>query len=313
MAQQTVTGNYAGEVLDTIKAKLSTGNEVVSNGLANLIPEIRYKTFIPRIKLDNLIGARAATPSTSLGTSAFDDKEIAVADFMLYHEFNPRNFESWWRPYQPTGPLVFRELPTQVQTAFLMEIAKYAGKTVSDIILSGDTAGGTAPLNILDGFVKTLEGDADVIDVATPVALTTGNIQAKMEETYAASPVAVRRNMNYKILVSPATAEIYRNAVHAQTNKGNDFTQDAPLTYKGKQMVELVGMPDDTIVASHFSAGIDSNLHVAMDWDQDSLAMDESVLLVDRLANNSELYFVRGDFKLGVGVAFGEEVVLYKA
>ena len=313
MAQQTVTGNYAGEVLDTIKAKLSTGNEVVSNGLANLIPEIRYKTFIPRIKLDNLIGARVATPSTSLGTSAFDDKEIAVADFMLYHEFNPRNFESWWRPYQPSGPLVFRELPTEVQTSFLMEIAKYAGKTVSDIILSGDTAGGSAPLNILDGFVKTLEGDADVIDIATPVALTAVNIREKMEATYAASPVAVRRNANYKMLVSPATAEIYRNAVHDQTNKGNDFTQDAPLQYKGKQMVELVGMPDDTIVASHFSADLSSNLHVAMDWDQDSLAMEESVLLVDRLANNSELYFVRGDFKLGVGVAFGEEVVLYKA
>lgn len=307
------TNGYAGEVLDSIKTKLATGNEVVSQGLANLIPRVTLKTHIPRVKVDGLIGARVETPTTSLGTSTFDAKALTVGDFMLYHEFNPRDFESFWRPWQPEGPLVFRDLPSEVQMVFMGEIAKMAAPTISQIILSADTAGGSAPLNVIDGLVKTLEGDADVIDAGTPVALTAGNIQSKEAQVYGLSPIAVRRHPDYALLMGSTAAELHRDAVVAQTYKGNDFTMDAPMSYRGKRIIELVGLPDDVIISGRFSPNADSHLHVAMDWDQDSLAVGEDVLLVDRVANNSEKYFVRGDFKLGVGISFGEEMVLYKA
>ena len=306
----TITSAYAGEVLDAIKTKLATGNEAVQRGLINVIPEIRYKTLIPRMKVDNLIGPRVEQPTTSYGTAAITEKALQPTDIMLYHEFNPRAFEAFWMPYQPDGHLVFRELPVEIQQAFLLEIAKFAGTWFGRNIWQGNTGGANvAPYNnLMNGIITRAAADADVIDIATPVTLTAGNIAAKVGLVYDATPVAVRNSPNYRILLSDTSAELYADAVIAQTNKGNDFTQASPLFYKGKTIERLVGMPDDTIFATHMSADVDSNIHFGVDWDLEAI----DTVLIDKVTNAGEKYFVKFLLKGDTQIAFGEECVLYQ-
>ena len=310
----TITTNYAGDVLNEIKGLLATGNETVERGLVNVIDQIRYKTAIPRIQVNNLIGPRAANPSASLGTITVDERYLTPTDAMLYQRFNPRNFESFWRPWQPEGQLVFRELPSDVQIRFLEEFVKYQRTWVGRNLWQGDTGGAAvAPYNnLVDGLVTRAKADADVIDVAGAVALTTAALtKAAFESVYDLVPAEVKNNPNFRFFASDATCELYTDAVHDQTNKGNDFTMGAPLFYKGKPIERLVGFPDNTIMATHSSADQSSNLHIGIDWDMDSINAGNEAIKVERFRPDSEQYFVRIDFKLDTQIAFGEEVVLY--
>lgn len=304
-----ITSTYAGEVLDNFLMKVSTGNEAVEGGHVQVVENIVHKQTLPRIKAEDLFQDRAATP-TSSGTITVNERQLQPADLMLYHEFNPRDFEDFWRPFQPTGPLVFRTLSPETQSAMLEEIIKYARNFMGTAIWQGDTS--TAPsgtYRYFNGLITRASADADVIDIASPVTLTSGNIQAKVAAVYDAVPAAVRRDPNFKIFMSDKSGELYVDAVHAQANKGNDFTQGAPMTYKGKRVVSLVGMPDDTIFATIGSAGRDSNLYLGIDWDAGNM---ENALVIDKVSPASELYFIKALMKADTQIGWGEQCVLYK-
>ena len=307
----TVTSNYAGEVLDFVKMKLTTENELFQKGLVNLIPKIMGDVHVPKWTATEMIGARANTPSASIGDNTWTETTISVGEFMLYHRFLPRNFESVWRKYQPTGQLVFRELPPAAQKIFFDLIMKTAQATIERVLLTGNTGGGSAPDNIIDGLETQLTADGSVNAVGTPLTLSAGNIEGEFDRCFTATPSVVRRHPDFKWLINYNTQDLYQQAIKDQTYKGNDFTSAGPMTHRGKPVVAVNGLSDNTIIGGVFSPNIDSNLHVAMDWNQESLRLGESVLHVDRLQNDSIEYFVRGDFKMGIGYSFPEEITYY--
>lgn len=307
----TFTDNGAvGEVLDNFLMQLTTGFETVEGGHVHVKSGIMKDMTLPRIKATDMFQDRAATP-VSKGTMTHTERKLTPSDWMLYFEFNPRDYEAYWKPFQPSKtPLVFRSLAPEVQSAFLEEILKYTKNWMEIATWQGDKS--TAPTGdyrYFDGLITKAVADSDVIDIASPVTLTSANIQSKVAAVYNATPVAVRRSPNYKIFMSDASAELYTDAVHAQANKGNDFTQSAPMLYKGKRIVSLTGLPDNTIFATHSTAGRDSNLFFGVDWDISDM---ENALLVDKVANNSEMYFVKGNLKADTQIGWGQESVLYK-
>ena len=81
--------NYSCEVLENILTLATTGNEIVKKGLMMMVPGI----------------------ANSKGDFNYDDKSLDPVDFMAFTVFNHRAFEYIWRPYQPKGNMVFRELP----------------------------------------------------------------------------------------------------------------------------------------------------------------------------------------------------------
>ena len=219
----TITTPYSGEVLEEMKTLLVTGNETVSRGLVNVIDKIRYKTNIPRIKVDNLIGPKVTRPTVSYGTGTIDNRVLEPTEAMLYYEFDPRDYEDLWLPWQPSGQLVFRELNTKAQVELLSVIADYANSWMGNVIWKGDSGlPNAAPYyNLVNGFVYRALNDADVIDIAAPVAITTAALaKDAVKKVYDATPAHVRNSPNYKIFVSDATAELYQDAVIDQANKG---------------------------------------------------------------------------------------------
>lgn len=113
--------NYDGEVLAKILTKASTGNELVQKGLINIVPNVEKKYSIPRMKVGRMLRKRVEQPEDkdSKGDFDYSEKELKPVDFMAFTTFNPRSFEQVWRPFQPKGELVFRELPPEVQNTML--------------------------------------------------------------------------------------------------------------------------------------------------------------------------------------------------
>jgi hypothetical protein len=85
--------SYAGKYASPIITKMTTEFDSVNKGVLYVADSVRKKITIPTFSLTNLIQDRAATP-TSQGTGTVNGRTITPADFMVYWEFNPRDFET---------------------------------------------------------------------------------------------------------------------------------------------------------------------------------------------------------------------------
>jgi hypothetical protein len=107
-------------------------------------------------------------------------------------------------------------------------------------------------------------------------------------------------HVNYK------TQKIYEDYLTTTTTfKNNDTTEKGINRYKGYEVVPLAGMPDDTIWVCISKPDIDSNTWLGMNSVQDNQ------IQLQRLQNNSELFFVKGLFKIDTQIGFGDQLVVY--
>ncbi len=297
---------YAGEVLEQLLVRATTGNQMVAGGHIHVQPGVQKKFIIPRLRASNMLQKRKEQPveGDSAGDFTIDERVLEPKDFMAFTTFNPRAFEAFWRPFQPTGNLVFRELPAEVQNQMLAEMAK-----VVDFQLGGEFINGAfspAEGDFFDGILTRIVADANVIVVAEPVGLTQANIIAKLKLVRASVPKALRSHPNLKFFMSVRDAENYEYELTDKPSKGADYTNMNPERFKGTKIVPLADWPENVIVAAVTSSGIDSNFWAGVDY-----ADDAEAIQIDKLTNAGEKYFFKMLMKADTNVVFPEDVVLY--
>lgn len=304
----TINTAYPGEVLNKLLVKATTGNELVAGGHIRLEPNVQDKFYIPRLKTGSMLQKRKEQPedADSKGDFEVTEKILQPKELMAFTTFNPRSFEKFWRPYQPTGELVFRELPPQVQSQLLEELAKVVDFELGYHFIQGVEGVGAA--QFFNGIVTRIAADADVLPVANQVALTSANIISKLADVRAQIPKAIRKAKNLKYFMSIDNADMYDDALTAQPNKGANYTDKNAERYKGVQIVALADWPDDVIVAAVASMDLNSNFWAAVDY-----VNDFDAVKIDKLTNAGEKYFFKMLMKADTNIAFGEEVVLYDA
>jgi hypothetical protein len=306
----SVTSSYGGEFLETIVTLMTLGNPTVENGHIRVHSGVNSKISIPRIKATNLVQPYKPSPVTGdSGTLTFDEAAIITGGYMLYAEYDPESFASFWRPFQPEGSaFVFQELPQSVQMAIMSEFLRIHGEQLENIIWQGDTALSSDPLEYFDGIFKVASADASVIDVATPVVLTDANIVGELGRVFDAAPARVKASPDWKIFCSIEDWYLYGTAQRNKANKGSEDWQEPPRLFRGKQLVPTAGVPKDKILACVASADMSSNLHFAIKFRNDF-----NQIKAGKLAANSEMEFMKMAFKGGVQFSWGEEVVAYNA
>jgi len=302
----TVTTAYAGEVLEELLVRATTGNQIVAGGHIRVQPNIGKKFSIPRLKSGRMLQKRKAQPTTadSKGDFTISEKYLEPQDVMAYTEFNPRVFEAIWKPFQPKGPLVFEQLPSNVQTQLLAELAKVVDFELGGEFING--VKGTAEGQYFDGILTRIVADSDVIEVPTPVALVQSNIIAKLKLVRARIPKAIKDNPNLKLFMSFDDAESYEYELTDKPSKGQDYTNMNPERFKGIQIVKLADWPKDVIVAAVTSTNVDSNFWAGVDY-----ADDTTAILIDKVSNAGENYFFKMLLKADTNIVFGEDIVLY--
>jgi hypothetical protein len=307
------------------------GADTVQKGCAYVKDGIKKKHTIPRIEVSNFIQRRAATP-TSQGTVTVDGKVLEPQDLMLYYEFNPRDFEAHWYAEQLKPQLLARELPQTVEAFMMMQTMlrlneffefhtwrgriQYApdGDAV-DPTTKGAEAG-DAIYFYFNGLIKKLLDESTTILVSTPATLVAGtagggeeNIGAALLRCYKLVPKALLYRygvMGLKFIVSYGTQQVYEEFLTTTTTfKNNDTTEKSINRYKGYEVVPLAGVPDNTIVVCIANPDISSNLWIGI-----NSTTDEQLQLA-RLQANSEMFFVKGLFKMDTQTGFPDQVVLY--
>lgn len=295
------TTNYSGEVLETVLTLASTGNELVSKGLIMVIPGVNSSISIPRVKSGKMLQKRKEDPqkSDSKGDFTYSEKKLTPKDMMAFTLFNPRAFEHIWRQYQPTGDLVFRQLPANVQNILLQELLKQVGNELGYQYINGKYEDGSDE-NLLDGILTQAAKDTDIVKVKS-VGTT---MLARLKELRAQIPVIMRKNPNLRILMSVEDFDQYDDELTQLANKGEAPTDINQERYKGITIEVLTQWPAGLLVATICDSGMNGNLFAAV-----NLQDDENVIQIDKWANASELYFFKMLMKADTQIGFGEEFI----
>jgi len=300
---------YAGEAAGQFIVRAITGNETVQGGHVYVKDGIKKKFTIPRWDADyeDLIQDRMATP-VSKGEQVISSRTLTPADYMIYMEFNPRDFEDHWYAQQLNPTLIDRTLPASVESVVIQQVLKRHDRYVNKIIWGGDTTT-TGIYKYFDGFVKKATDDTNTVDLSGGAVLTStlgANILAEVQKIYDLIPAALKYDPSMKLFLSYDLYDAYAKAIIAQQYKGNDYqSMQLNITYRGLPVVRIADFPAYKMMFAKVIAGMDSNLWVGMN------SVEDAKLEMNKVQNNSELFYVKMLCKLDVQFGFTQEVVNY--
>ena len=305
MAVTIKNTNYDGEVLDRILTKAATGNELVQKGLINLVPNVAKKYSIPRLKTNKMLRKRVEQPEDkdSKGDFIYSEKELVPKDFMAFTTFNPRSFESIWRPFQPTGNLVFRELPPNIQNVLLKALSDQVDFELGYHFVNGIYVDDSEDdEHLFNGILMRVFEDPEVIRVQ---ASADDTMIERLMRVRKATPQVLRNNPNFVYIMSVDDADRYDDELILREGKGVNWTDTSAMRFKGTTIKTVSSWPDGLIIGTVATPTEQSNF-----WGAVNLQNDFDVIQIDKLTNAGERYIFKMLMTADTNTAFGEEVVM---
>ena len=333
---------YNGEVLEDLLTYTAQGNDTFKEGLIHIKSGIQYKYTLPSIKLGEVIQDNNPVPTSTHGAKGANGenqyqltaRHLIPKDFMVYLEFNPRDYEKYWRFAQPTGNLVFRELDPKIQATMLRLLIEkkneYIGNAIWTSCIGGDAASGVkSPTDsaiigknkekYFDGFIKRVIDNVSATDAETVAGgqviisgnteLTDGQaVENALYTMWKKCPKQIRKKSDLVFVIGWDAWDAYDQFISDKQVKYSENTEVNRYRFKGKRIIPIVGIPEHTIVLGQFSNSMDSNLWMGVDY-----ANDTEILKVDRLQSNSELFFFQMRMKMDVNIVRPGEIVVHTA
>lgn len=294
--------NYNGEVLERILTVATTSNDLVEKGLVMVIPGVNKKISVPRLKTGKMLQKRKPNPTLedSKGDFVYSEHVLEPKDMMAFTTFNPATFEHVWRRWQPTGNLVFSQLPPEAQNALVDALAKQLKFELGWHYVNGEY--GDDDDHLMDGILTQAAKDPDCI-------VADGSSETKMiGRLYIlrdAIPSAMRTNDKLRIIMGVRDFDRYDRELTDRDDKNASEADVNAKRFKGIPIEVVSSWPDGVLVATLCSLDADGNMFVAV-----NLQNDEDVIQIDKYANASELYFFKLLMKADTNIAFGEEFVV---
>lgn len=319
---------WSGPAASYMITRAVIGADTIEKGCIYVEDGIRKKKTIPRIEVANFIQKRKATP-TSKGTVTVDGRVLEPKDLMLYYEFNPRDYEQHFYAEQLTPKLLGRELPVNAENFMMVQTMKRLNEFFENAIhrsridfdpdganvdptTVGEVAGASDYL-YFDGLIKRLIDAASdltypTITVGSPVALTSANIRDKFAAALALVPKPLLGKFGkagLKFCISYADGQKYAEALRTDAFKNTRSDEKAYDQFRGYEIEMLGGLPENTFYLAIQKPDVDSNTWLGIN------SVDDNMLQLQRLQNNSELFFVKGLFKMDSQIGFPDQFVLY--
>lgn len=309
-----------------VLARALTGNIFVEKSLAfmNEGDKDGYNAYKHDVK--NVLRAKSANPASSVSNTsekaAFKRSLVVVESF---ETFDPSEYHSHWKEYQPTGEFQWEGLPVEVQSALEELFLGTAAEATESELTVGD---GTLQLGLVPQLESNVYTELQGAD-ATPaqvvgntaigyrrhggstvpsVALTSANIFPTLEELIKNQTKAMRKRMNRKFMISHATADLLREGQRLELNfKGVDVTEEGVLKYAGYELIENPSFPDDTILFASMSGDMKTD---AIQLGT-SMSSDFNNLEVNRISNFGREWGMLLTFAIDIFVVRPEEVCFY--
>jgi hypothetical protein len=319
--------SWSGPAASYMITRAVVGADTVEKGCIYVEDGIHKSKTIPRIEVSKFMQKRTATP-VSKGTVKVDGAVLTPLDLMLYYEFNPRDYEAHFYAEQLEPKLLGRELPVTAENFMMMQTMKRLNEFFENATwrsriqydpsglavnpsTKGDLGADAADYFYFDGLISKAINQPGTVLVPSPVALTggiSGNIVASFNAAYNLVPKALLYRYGkggIKLMVSYPDQQKYESYLTESTYKNNDTTNKGINQWKGYDVVPLAGLPENTFFFCIAKPDVDSNLWIGLN------STEDNKLEMSRLQANSELFFVKGLFKMDTQIGFTDQLVVY--
>ena len=311
-----------------VLARALTGNIFVEKSLAymNEGDKDGYNCYKHDIK--NVLRAYSANPASVVANSSKKEnfkRNLAIVE--SFETFDPADYHTHWKSYQPTGEFQWEELPTEVQATLEELFLGTSAEAVEDELTNGTSGlvGGLVSqlasnaLTVLNGADATptqVVGNSAIAFRASAgeagdnegVVLTTSNIFQKLELLIKKQTKAMRRRAGRKFMVSHGTADLIKEAQRLELNfKGVDTTEEGVMRYAGYDIIENPSFPDNQILFASMSGDMKSD---AIQLGT-SMSSDYNNLEVNRISNFGREYGMLLTFAIDIFLVRPEEVCYY--
>lgn len=348
-----VSNSYNGEVLEDLLTYTAQGNDTYDKGLIHIEAGIQMKKTLPHIQLGKIVQDRKPTPTSndSQGQYKITERWLEPQDFMIYLEFNPRDYEQYWRPFQPTGPLVFRELDPRVQAKMLRLLIQGKNEYVGSAIWCGAKGGKaeakiTAPagcqeiggeheygtMKYFDGAIKRIIANA-TIDGSTPDKYNAlseleknevdggqvkivGSTELSTGEAVEAAFKALWKELPAKLRSNPnlrfvTSYDVWTLYDEYLSSKSSKYTDN---TVENKLAFKGKAIVPVVGVPEHtIVLGVFNRELNSNLWMGVDYSQDYEAIKVEPLQNNSELYFFKMNLKMDVNIVKPKEILVWTA
>ena len=334
---------YAGEVLEDLLTYTAQGNDTYKEGLIHIKSGIQHKYTLPSIKLGDIIQDNKPTPTSTEGgkgadgenTYTFTERFLEPQDFMVYLEFNPRDYEKYYKFAQPDGNLIFRELDPKIQATMLRLLMEKKNTYIGNAIWTSSKGGKATAGNItvptssteigsgkekyFDGLMKRMLNNAYSTDAVEKLGgqviitgtteLSTGEaVESALYSMWQKCPKQIRSHSDLSFVIGWEAWDLYDRYLSDKQVKYSENTEVNKYRFKGKRIIPIVGIPEHTIVLGVFNTGTTSNFWMGVDYVDDA-----EKIKVERLQANSELYFFQMRMKMDVNIVNPAEILMHSA
>lgn len=308
-----------------VLARALTGNIFVEKSLAYMNEGDKDGYNAYKHDIANVLRARSANPAATVANTskkaAFKRSLVVVESF---ETFDPADYYSHWKDYQPAGEFQWEGLPAEVQSTLEELMLGTSAEATENELTNGDGTLVTGLIDQLESNALTeLQGaDATPTQVtantaigfrihggsgAPAVALTSANVFAKLEILIGGQTKAMRKRANRKFMVNHKTADLIREAQRNAQYKGVDFTEEGAMRYGGFDIIENPSFPDNAIALASMSGDVKTD-SIQLGT---SMSSDFNNLEVNRLSNFGREWGMLLTFAIDIFVVRPEEICFY--
>ena len=294
-----VTTNFIGEVAGDYIGQMIREANTISEGLVTVLPNITSPQFVRKIETATGFVDYACGWAPD-GSVTLSEKELAPTKIKWDWEFCKEDFRQLWTAAQMGFSAHNDNLPATEQAAILADAGKRIARKVDVDIWEGDGATGN-----FAGLIPALLLDADVVDVAVPVAITSANVVAELEKFIDAITDEVLQSSSLVIGVSTNVIRAIRKLYGSEGRTNGTFLNPNAAEFNGYTLTEIKALNANTMVSYDksqvfFGTGLlsDHNEIRVKDMDESDLSGQVRMKVV-----------LTG----GVQYAYGGEIVLYRA
>lgn len=293
----SLTQTYAGELAsDILRPALL---EFTSNQYVTVKENIPYKAVV-RKAVDNVTFAAATCDFTPTGTITLTERTLVLKALQVHRNLCKTTFfPDWTAADAQDGRMNAALLAAMLENATGGVNARMENRLWQ----------GVAGTDDFDGLGTLIDADADndINFVASPVALTTSNIIAKIELLLASIPTAVEAATEKPLIyMNMKTFNLYRQANNALGFGGPAWIYNAPAikpNYNGIYDIAVCpGMADNTMYAAQ-----KSNLWFGT-W---MMSQMNSVTVKDMAEFGEENVRIALKFFAGAQYGIGAEIAAY--
>jgi len=294
-----ITTNFVGDVAGDYIGKMIKGSNTLSENLVTILPNIVSTTYLRKIEtadsfVDYVCGF---TPAGSITLSEY---AITPKKIKWDSELCKEDFRQLWTAKEMGFSAHNDSLPATEQGAILMDMARVIARKVDVDIWEGDNTTGK-----FNGLIPQLVADASVIDVATPVAITSANVEAELARFVDAVPDAVIGADDLVLGVSTNVLRALKKVQGSQARANGTFANPSEFDFNGYTLTEIKALSANTMVA-YTKSNVTFVTGLLADHNEIKIKdMDET-----DLSGNIRMKVV---FTGAIGYAYGGEIVLYKA